>query len=101
MPLTLSHTIPNFNDLEKEAFENIVGKGENVGNQHFSPFPTVFSTLPKTNFKFSDTFIVSSANAFNLNQCKILWFGKELNNIYHLHILSIWSGLTFRHPIKI
>ena len=23
-----------FNDPEKEAFENIVGKGENVGNQH-------------------------------------------------------------------
>ena len=27
----------------KEAFENIVGKGENAGNLH----PVVFSTLPK------------------------------------------------------
>ena len=23
--------------------ENIVGKGENAGNQHFLPFPTMFS----------------------------------------------------------
>ena len=29
------------------SFENIVGKGENAGNQH-SPFPTMFSTLEKT-----------------------------------------------------
>ena len=27
--------------------ENIVGEGENAGNQHFSPFPTMFSTNPK------------------------------------------------------
>ena len=26
----------------KRSFENIVGKGENTGNQHF-PFPTMFS----------------------------------------------------------
>ena len=25
--------------LKKEAFENIVGKGENAGNQHFLLFP--------------------------------------------------------------
>ena len=25
--------------LRKEAFENIVGKGENAGNQHFLLFP--------------------------------------------------------------
>ena len=28
--------------LKKKAFENIVGKGENAGNQHFLPFPTFF-----------------------------------------------------------
>ena len=43
--LTLSHTIPTFNDPKEEALENTVGKGENAGNQHFSPFTTVFSTL--------------------------------------------------------
>ena len=37
--LTLCHTVPPFNDLEKEVFENIVGKGEKAGNQHFLLFP--------------------------------------------------------------
>ena len=35
----------------------------------------MFSTLQKTNFKLSITFILSSANAFNLDQFKILSFG--------------------------
>ena len=64
--------------LKKKPFENIEGKGENAGNQHFFPFPTVFSTLPRTNFHFSVTFILSSANAFNLDQSKNLLFGKKL-----------------------
>ena len=38
----------------------------------------MFSTNPKTNFNFSVTFILSSADAFNLDQSKILLFGKEL-----------------------
>ena len=36
----------NVNKNLKLAFgriENIVGKGENAGYQHFSPFPTMFS----------------------------------------------------------
>ena len=37
------------------------------GNQHFSPLPTMFSILPKTNLKFLFTFMLSSANAFNLD----------------------------------
>ena len=36
--LTLYHTIPTFNDPEKEAFENIAGTAENAGNQHFLSF---------------------------------------------------------------
>ena len=28
--------------LKKKSFENIVGKGENAGNQHFLPFPQCF-----------------------------------------------------------
>ena len=28
--------------LKKKPFENIVGKEENAGNQHFLPFPHVF-----------------------------------------------------------
>ena len=45
-PLTLYHTIPTLNDREKEAFENIVGKGENAGNQHFLLFPQFFIPFP-------------------------------------------------------
>ena len=41
----------------------------------------MFSTLSKTNFNFSARFILSSASAFNLDQSKILSFGKELNII--------------------
>ena len=42
----------------------------------FSPFPTMFSTLPKLNFSCPLTFIVLSANASNFYQSKILSFGK-------------------------
>ena len=65
--------------LEKQPFENILGKGENAGNQHFFSFSTMFSNLPKTNFNFSVTFISLSASAFNLDQSKNLLFGLELN----------------------
>ena len=33
--------------LGKRAFENIVGKGENAGNQHFLIFPQFFLPFPK------------------------------------------------------
>ena len=42
----------------------------------------MFSTLHKTNFKFSPTFILSSANAFDLDKPQILSFGNELNLRY-------------------
>ena len=38
----------------------------------------MFSAHPNTNFNFWITFILSSANAFNLDYSKILSFGKEL-----------------------
>ena len=43
----------------------------------WSPFPTVFSTLSRTNFKFSVTFILSSANALNLDQSRIFCLVKS------------------------
>ena len=39
----------------------------------------MFSTLHKTNFKSSVTFILSYANTFNLDKPKILSFRNELN----------------------
>ena len=44
--LTLYYTVLTFNDIEKEAFENIVGKGENAGNQHFLLFPQCILPFP-------------------------------------------------------
>ena len=77
--LTLYHTIKRqFNDPVKEAFWKHCRKRRKCWEPAFSPFPTMFSTLSKTNFNFSPAFILSSANAFNLDQSKILSFGKEL-----------------------
>ena len=58
-----------FTTLTKRSFENVMGIGENAGNQHFS-------TLPKTNSNFTVTFILSSASAFNLYLSKNLLFGR-------------------------
>ena len=64
--------------LKKMAFENIVGKGENAGNQHFLLFPQCFLPYQREKSLFQTTFILSSANAFNLDQSKIVPFGKGL-----------------------
>ena len=66
--------------LKKKPFENIMGIGENAGNQHFLLFPQYFITLPNTKFNFFLAFILSSANAFNLDQSKILLFGQVLKH---------------------
>ena len=66
--LILYHKIMTFTD-PKEGFGKIVGKGENAGCQHFLLFPCFLSLT--ANFKFSATFILSSANAFNLH-----WYEK-------------------------
>ena len=57
-----------------------MGKGENAGFQLFSFSHNVFYPS-KNNFNSSVSFILSSANAFNLDQFRILSFGKELNSI--------------------
>ena len=63
--------------LKEKVLENIVRKGENVGNQHFLLSPQCF--LPETNFNDSVAFILASANAFNLDYSKLLSFDKELS----------------------
>ena len=73
--LTLYHTVLTFYMPDKEAFENIMGKGENANNQHFLLFLSIFYPS-KNKFKFSVTFIFSSASTFNLDQSKNLLFGK-------------------------
>ena len=65
--------------LKKKPFENIEGNGENAGNQNFFPFPSVFyPSQDKFSFFSHINFILSSANAFNLDQSKNLLFGKKL-----------------------
>ena len=58
----------------------------------------MFSAHPNTNFNFWITFILSSANAFNLDYSKILSFGKELsivNKLPHKDIVDLLSLLAF------
>ena len=50
--------------LRKKPFGNIVGKGENAGNQHFLLFPQCFLTFPNKNLNFLLTFILSPENSF-------------------------------------
>ena len=52
----------------------------------------MFSTLPKTNFSFSVTFILS-VNAFNWDQSKILSFGKELKGNCQLNNTFIYLSV--------
>ena len=60
--LNLFYTIPTFNDPKIEAVCKHCGKRRKCGKPAFSAFPTMFSTLPKTNFNFLDKSDLSSAN---------------------------------------
>ena len=66
------HTIPTFDASEKEAFRKHCGKKKKMLVTSIFSFFTMFSTLHKTNFKFSVTFILSSAIPFNFDKPKIL-----------------------------
>ena len=79
---TLYHKIPTFNDPKKAAFWKHCRKRRKCWSPVFSPFPTMFSTHPKLISIFLLIFILLSANALNLDQSKILSFGKELT-LYH------------------
>ena len=68
--------------LEKKTSENIVGKGENAGNQHFLLYQQCFLPVPEIFQFFSHIYVViCKINALYLEQSKNLLFGKELN--YH------------------
>ena len=78
--LTLYHTIPTFNDLEKEAFWKQWGLRRKCW---LPPFPAMFSTQSKTDFAISTIFKLSSANTLNLDQSIILTSGKEVNQKHY------------------
>ena len=70
--------MPSTPTPEKKPFGNIVEKRENAGNQHFIPFPTIFSIFTRKNYTISATNKLSSASAFNLGNAEILSPAKRL-----------------------
>ena len=43
----LNHYLTTLMTLYQKPFQNIMGKGENAGNQHFLPFPKCFLAFPE------------------------------------------------------
>ena len=58
--------------------------------ENFSPFPTMFSTLPDAVFSFWVTFILSSANAFNLDQSKMFLLSHSVPFQCYFQFLSLF-----------
>ena len=54
------------------AYNVIVGQEENARHQHFSPFCAVVSTCLMVSSIICATVDLSSANAWNLVECKVL-----------------------------
>ena len=93
----LYQTITTFKDLYRKALENIVGKGENTGNQHFLLFQLCFQLFTKQISIFqSHLFCLTSANVFNSDQSKILLLGKELNVSCYILFCSMKTS-RYRH----
>ena len=69
--LSLYHTVLTFNDLETRNLLKTLWEKEKM-------LVTSVLYCSQNKFHFSVTFILLSANAFNLDQYKILSFGKEL-----------------------
>ena len=77
--------------LRKQPFENIVGKGENAGNQHFLLFPQCFLPFLLQILVFeSHLFCRLQINAFKSDKSKILWLGKELSSTCY-NLFQIYS----------
>ena len=85
--------------MKKKPFENIVENRENAGNQHFLHFPHFFLLFPK--FEFSVTFILLSADAFNLNQCKDFSVGKELKKVLKCKLVNPFPNDKFLGSSKL
>ena len=64
----------------------------------------MFSILSETNFNFLVTFIMLSAKTFNLDQSKILSFGKGLNLVWCFNYgsyisLTEFTSATYLLPV--
>ena len=59
--------------LKKKPFENIAGKGENAGYQHFLLFPQCFLPIPKKNlFSSYNDCVVCKCFEFDLKFCRLV-----------------------------
>ena len=63
--------------LKHGAFENIVGKGENDGNQHFLFFSPCFLPKERKITRTFATFNLLYVNVFNLVKARVLFFGEN------------------------
>ena len=81
-------------NLGKKPFEHIEGKGENAGNQHFLIFPQCFQpSITDKNHLLKSTFMLSSANALNFDQSKILSF--EVNAMLDISYIRSASAPSY------
>ena len=90
--LTLYHTVLTFNDPWKRSLLKTLWEMEKMLVISIFSISHVFSPS-QSKFNFSAKFNLSSANAFNLDQPKILSFGQEL-----MH-LSDALHRARRHPV--
>ena len=100
------HTIPTFNNPEKETFCKHCGKRRKCWLPAFSPFPTMFYTLSQTFFAISAAFELLSANALNLDKSNNLSFGKKLTYYYTINSFNalkknIWKTLLKKEKMLI
>ena len=67
----MNYSLVTTYDIDKAAFEYIVGKGENAVKQHFLLFPQCFIPYQRQKLSF------------------------QQNKIYRLQMLSTWTRLEF------
>ena len=70
------------NDPGKKPFENIVGKGENAGIQHFLLYPQCFLPFQTPKIITLVTLNLSSAKRLEFCASKICSTGKELGSYF-------------------
>ena len=77
--------------LRKRPFENIVGKGDNVGNQDFRIFPKCFLSYQRQNHHLSDIYVVV-CDTFAHMQNFVVW--ERINDLQPTAILGAKPTIT-------
>ena len=71
--LTHSHSLTPFDVSRKEAFSKHCGKRRKCWSPAFSPFPTMFSTLSKTNYHLCYIYVTCECFQFGLGKIFVVW----------------------------